>query len=235
MDLNNLKGTKIVEIPYFSNQLTDTTKSVLLIGEAHGGEGVSETVKALGFENVTTTDIIDIVQNSELSENRDSTWKHIQTDFVQFSEPEKYDYIVSVSVFEHFGLWSFRNRDGDSVLERDDVCHWNHDIRGMVKACSLLRDSESKLIITLPAGPYMNYEPNGDPFLRSYDAQRQNVVRATLNSIGCKIADEKFFFSEDFVNWMIVGRDSINDKSNYGFYNAHTPNVIWAFTVQKFV
>ena len=40
-----LNGTKIVEVPYFANQLTDNAKSVLVIGERFGGiEGISETI-----------------------------------------------------------------------------------------------------------------------------------------------------------------------------------------------
>ena len=57
--MTNLKGTKIVEVPYFADQLTNNTESVLIIGERFGGvEGVSEAVHRLGFSNVNTTDIL---------------------------------------------------------------------------------------------------------------------------------------------------------------------------------
>ena len=36
---------------------------------------------------------------------------------------------------------------------------------------------DSKLIITLPIGPYMNYQESGYPFLRYYDLQRQNLIK----------------------------------------------------------
>ena len=54
-----LQGTKIVEVPYFSSQLDDTSKSILVIGECQGGiEGISETIHEMGYKNVTTTDIM---------------------------------------------------------------------------------------------------------------------------------------------------------------------------------
>lgn len=228
----NLIGTKIVEVPYFSSQMTDNTKSVLIIGERTGGEGVGETVKSSGFTNVTTTDIVGIPDDSWLAKNR-GKWKHIQTDFIYFDEVLKYDYIISVSVFEHFGLWFFRNRMGNTLLERDDSCLWNHDIRGMIKACNLLKNAESKLMVTVPAGPFMNYESNGDPLLRSYDKQRRKIVRDELKKVGCSLTNETFYFSEDFKKWRVVTMEWVDEISNYKHYNSTSPNVIWAFTAQK--
>lgn len=232
MSTQNLIGTKLVEVPYFAQQLVDNTKSLLIIGERTGGEGVSETVKDLGFSDVTTTDIVGVPEDSWLAKNR-GNWKHVQTDFIFFEETNKYDYIISISVFEHFGLWFFRNRVGNTLLERDDVCLWNHDIRGMLKACKLLKDESSKLIITIPAGPFMNYEPNGDPLLRSYDSKRQEIVKSELKAAGYSVVEETFFYSSDFVEWTKVDRDIINRPENYKYYNPGSPNVIWAFTVQK--
>ena len=80
-----LIGTKIVEVPYFASKLTDTRGSVLIVGERHGGtEGVSETVKLMGFDNVTTTDILPSPEDSWL--RRNTNWKHIQSDFIEFDE-----------------------------------------------------------------------------------------------------------------------------------------------------
>lgn len=225
-----LKGTKIVEIPYFSSQLTDNTKSVLIIGECQGGiEGVSETIHEKGFTNVNTTDIMPSEEGCWLREN--TSWEHIQTDFIEFDESKKYDNIISISVFEHFGFWFAGNRMANG-LAQDDTCRWNHDITGINKSCKLLKDNTSKLIITLPAGPYMNYEDSGEPFLRYYDYRRQSLIKEELKRNGYQISHESFFFSEDFHNWEEVGPE-INDPKYYPYYNIFTPNVIWGLTIQK--
>lgn len=226
----NLRGTKIVEVPYFANQLKDLDKSILIIGERHGGvEGISETIKELGFNNVYTTDILPTEKDSWL--RRETDWKHIQSDFIEFDERLKFDYIISVSVFEHFGFWFAGNRMANGLSE-DDKCYWNHDIRGINKACSLLKDQDSKLMITLPAGPYMNYEDSGEPFLRYYNLQRQNIIKNECQKNGFYFSDERFYYSEDFNNWNEVGPE-INNPQYYQAYNPYSPNVIWGFTIQK--
>jgi hypothetical protein len=226
----NLTGTKLVEVPYFINQLNDTSKSVLIIGECQGGiEGVSESVLGKGFYNVTTTDIMAVTDDCWLRHN--TSWNHIQCDFIEFDESNKYDYVISISVFEHFGFWFAGNRMANGLAE-DDTCKWNHDILGINKACKLLKDYNSKLIITLPAGPYMNYETSGEPFLRYYDYRRQDIIKAMINENGYQVSDEKFFLSEDFINWDEVSNE-INDPKFYPYYNIHTPNVIWGVTIQK--
>jgi len=226
----SLRGTKIVEVPYFANQLLDNTKSVLIIGECQGGiEGISETIHEKGFANVNTTDIMPSLEEYWIRKNTD--WKHIQCDFIEFDENNKYDFIISISVFEHFGFWFEGNRMANGLAE-DDTCRWNHDILGINKACKLLKDKESKLIITLPAGPYMNYEESGEPFLRYYDQLRQNIIKQELQRNGYFISDEKFFFSNDFMNWEETSSE-INDPKYYPYYNIHSPNVIWGLTIQK--
>ena len=225
-----LKGTKLVEIPYFANQLIDTTKSVLIIGECQGGiEGVSETIYANGFNNVSTTDIMPSEPDCWLRTN--TTWNHIQCDFIEFDESNKYDFVISISVFEHFGFWFAGNRMANGLAE-DDTCRWNHDLLGINKACTLLKDADSKLIITLPAGPYMNYEDSGEPFLRYYDQRRQNIIKQELQRNGYHITNERFFLSHDFENWEEMSSE-INDPQYYSYYNIHTPNVIWCLTIQK--
>lgn len=225
-----LQGTKIVEVPYFADQLEDTTKSILIIGECQGGiEGVSETVHDKGFTNASTTDIMPSEPGCWLRKN--TNWKHIQTDFIEFDESNKYDYIISISVFEHFGFWFAGNRMANGLAE-DDKCYWNHDLRGINKACKLLKDVDSKLMITLPAGPYMNYETSGEPFLRYYNYQRQDLIKAECERNGYKVTDEKFYYSEDFANWELANPE-INNPSYYQVYNPWTPNVIWGFTIQK--
>lgn len=227
----NLRGTKLVEIPYFINQLQDNSKSVLIIGECKGGEeGVSESIHELDFKNVTTTDILESLPNSWLRKN--TNWNHIKTDFIKFDENLKYDYIISISVFEHFGMfWEGKAYDIDSNLE--DLILWNHDIKGILKACRLLKDNNSKLIITLPVGPYMNYQESGYPFLRYYDKQRQNLIKSKLSENGYSIKNESFFISTNFTEWYETD-DSINSIENYSKYcNAYTPNIIWGITIQR--
>lgn len=224
-----LRGTKLVEVPYFSEQLKDSSKSILIVGERWGGvEGVSETVKDLNFNNVTTTDIMPVEDGAWLKEN--TNWKHIQSDFIEFDESNKFDYIISISVFEHFGFWFAGNRMANGLAENDS-CLWNHDIKGILKASSLLRDVKSKLIITLPAGPYMNYETSGEPFLRYYDRQRQNLIRRELDRNGYKTINEKYFFSENFIDWSETSEE-INNPEFYSYYNIYSPNVIWGLTIQ---
>jgi hypothetical protein len=225
-----LIGTKLVEVPYFANQLIDNSKSLLIIGECQGShEGISETVFEKGFTNVCTTDIMPSLPEYWLRKNTD--WEHIQCDFIEFDESRKFDYIISISVFEHFGFWFAGNRMANGLIE-DDTCKWNHDLLGINKACKLLKNAESKLIITLPAGPFMNYENSGEPFLRYYDFRRQLIIKSELERNGYYLSDEKFFFSSDFVNWEEVSPE-INDPKYYGYYNIYSPNVIWGLTIQQ--
>jgi hypothetical protein len=226
-----LKGTKLVEVPYFLNQIIDINKDILIIGECKGGtEGVSESILELGCKNVTTTDILESLPYSWLKQN--TNWPHIQTDFIKFDESKKYDYVISISVFEHFGMfWEGKAYDIDSDLE--DIILWNHDIQGILKACKLLKDKNSKLIITLPIGPYMNYQETGYPFLRYYDLQRQNLVKNKIKEAGYVIDNEKFFLSNDFTEWFEAD-NNINTPESYRQYcNPYTPNMIWGLTLKQ--
>jgi hypothetical protein len=226
-----LRGTKNVEVPYFINQLQDLNKEVLIVGECKGGEeGVSESVHALGFKNVTTTDILESLPNSWLRQNTD--WKHIKTDFTKFNEDLKYDYIISISVFEHFGMfWEGKAYDIDSTLE--DIILWNHDIQGILKACRLLKNEESKLIITLPVGPFMNYQESGYPFLRYYNKQRQDKIRREVENNGYRIDNEIFYMSLNFSEWYEVGEEINTDENYKNYCNSYTPNIIWGVTIKK--
>jgi hypothetical protein len=228
MDNITLIGTKIVEVPYFLNQITDLDKEILIIGECKGGlEGVSESILQKGCKNVTTTDILEALPDSWLRKNTD--WPHIKTDFIKFDESKKFDYIISISVFEHFGMfWEGKAYDIDSDIE--DIILWNHDIQGILKACKLLKNKESKLIITLPIGPYMNYQESGYPFLRYYDLQRQNIIKDRLNQHGYKIDNEKFFLSVNY-EWYETD-EYINSPESYKQYcSSYSPNMIWGLTI----
>jgi hypothetical protein len=227
---NMLKGAKLVEVPYFANQLDNKEKKILIVGERFGEEGISETIKELGYDNVTTTDILPSEPTSWLRKN--TSWEHIEKDFIEFDENQKYDFVISISVFEHFGFWFAGNRMANGLAE-NDTCFWNHDIKGINKACKLLRDGNSKLIITLPGGPYMNYEDSGEPFQRGYDHIRQRLIKKEISRNGFKFTDEKFYHSMDYVNWEEVSYE-INDPKYYPYMSSFTPNLIWAFTIQKF-
>lgn len=223
-----LKGTKKVEIPYFLNQI-DPEKSILIIGECVGVDGISKEVLNLNCKDVTTTDIRTSPTDSWLAQN--TNWPHIQSDFLQFDENKKFDTLISVSVFEHFGLyWDNMNMHGSG--NESDIVRWNHDLRAFEKSCRLLKDKDSKLIVTLPAGPFFNYNENGEPILRYYDSQRQSLVKNVIEKNGCYLSDEKFYFSSDFENWQETTSE-INNVEFYPYYNMYTPNVIWAFTVQQ--
>lgn len=230
MDKNKLKGTKKCEIPYLEKHLSDNSKSVLIVGERRGEDDmISPTIKDMGFENVTTTDIIEKERGSWLDVN--TKWEHITKDFMDYDESMKYDYVVSISVFEHFGFWFRGNRMANGLALNDDMCKWNHDLRGVAKACRLLKDKNSKLIITLPAGPYMNYETTGEPFLRYYDIRRQEIVKGVIQQNECVVFDEHFYFTEDFEQYEEMHK-SICEPQYYGAINPHSPNLIWAFSVR---
>ncbi len=229
--MKKLRGTKLVEVPYFLNQIVDVDREILIIGECKGGvEGVSESILELGCKNVTTTDILESLPDSWLKQN--TNWEHITTDFIRFDESKKYDYIISISVFEHFGMfWEGKAYTIDSALE--DLVIWNHDIQGILKACKLLKDKESKLIITLPIGPYMNYQESGYPFLRYYNLQRQDLIKTKIKEAGCVLDDEKFFLSNDYHEWFEAD-SNINTQESYRQYcNPYTPNMIWGLTIKK--
>lgn len=231
MNLLELKGTKKVEIPYFLNQIEQGTgESILIVGEVVAADQISKSLISKKCSNVTTTDIRERPINGWLNTN--TNWDHITQDFIEFDTNIKFDIIISVSIFEHFGLfWDkksmFNNKDG--IV---DLVRWDHDIRGIEKSCMLLKDKNSKVIVTLPAGPYMNYNDEGYPILRYYNKQRQNIVKKSVDELGCRFTDEKFYYTENFENWS-ESDPEINEPRFYQLYNPYTPNVIWAFTIQK--
>ena len=226
-----LPGFKKSEVPYMLRHIPkDKNKSILIVGERKGGiEGISESILAKGYNNVTTTDILSSPKDSWLKTN--TNWKHITEDFTKFNGETKYDCIVSISVFEHFGFWFAGNQmfSGD---HESYIVKWNHDILGIIKSSNLLKDKESKVIITLPAGPFLNYEEDGYPFLRYYDYRRQNIIQNKLQEINCSITNEQFYHTEDYENFVQMD-PSINNPQYYGMYNSHTQNVGWYFTIQN--
>ena len=78
----------------------------------------------------------------------------------------------------------------------------------------------------------MNYEDTGEPFLRSYDWRRQDIVKNQLKLNGYIIDNERLFYSADFENWDEMSFE-FNDPKYYSYYNTISPNVIWGITIKK--
>jgi hypothetical protein len=53
-----------------------------------------------------------------------------------------------------------------------------------------------------------------------------------MNEKDYSLNNEKFYYSEDFINWDEVDR-KFNHPDYYGYYNSITPNVIWGLTIQQ--
>ncbi|WP_396189370.1 hypothetical protein [Flavobacterium sp.] len=232
------KGTKIVENQY----LEDVIKSfkndnldILIIGECEGEENVIQTVlKCNKHKEIQCVDILPLQPNSSLEKlvNTNNTVKFTQTDFIKNELDKKYDIIVCISVLEHFGMRWNGEKMFDKLDSGDDDILWNYDLVGLLKMGGLLKDKDSKAIITLPVGPYMNYLDNGLPFLRYYDIKRMNIFDEISNNNNLSINDEIFYYTQDFQNFEKVAKDIAYPEYN-GYINSYTPNCIWAFNLQQ--
>lgn len=238
-----IKGSKIAELAYMHNCLSqpiNNDKDILIIGEREGREGVSmyavDTLD-LDKDSITCTDISELAEDSYLSDlvNEFDNAHFIKADFTEY-EDVKFDYIVCISVLEHFGMkYGNRNMFGDDIafdVMDDDYIRWNHDIRGLLKMCDLLKNNQSKAIITVPAGGYMNYDENGFPFLRYYNLQRRDLIHKMISEYGYNIYNEKFYISQDFQNWEETNI-SVMDMQRWGQLNPHSPNALWCFEIGK--
>jgi hypothetical protein len=231
------KGTKIVENQY----LEDVVKSfegngldILIIGECEGEENVVQTVlKCNKHKEIQCVDILPLQPDSSLEKivKSDPTVKFNQTDFVKNKLDKKYDIIVCISVLEHFGMRWNGEKMFDKLDSGDDDILWNYDLVGLLKMGELLKDKNSKAIITLPVGPYMNYLDNGLPFLRYYDIKRMNIFEEICTDNKLSINDEIFYYTSDFQNFEKVSKNIANPEYN-GYINSYTPNCIWAFSLQ---
>lgn len=231
------KGTKIVENQY----LEDTIKSfdsdtldVLIIGECEGEENVIQTVlKCNKHKEIQCVDILPLQPNSSLEKivNSDPTVKFNQTDFVKNQLDKKYDVIVCISVLEHFGMRWNGEKMFDKLDSGEDDILWNYDLIGLLKMGKLLKNKDSKAIITLPVGPYMNYLDNGLPFLRYYDIKRMNIFEEICANNKLSINNELFYLTENFQDFNTVPKDIAYPEYN-GYINSYTPNCIWAFSLQ---
>ena len=234
---SELKGTKLVEIPYLAQELSETGKKVLIIGERIGNEGIVETI----FEktqDILCTDIMELRADSILEGiiKETPTVRFIQGDFITFDETVKYDYIVCINVLEHFGM-NFTKRPmftDNKICEEDHVIKWNYDMKAIDKMVKLLAPT-GKIIITVPCG---NPVLSGDcdpvttmPFLRRYDYLRIGKIKELIENLKCKLT-ESFYYSQNFVDWM-EAEIEISHPQNIGLHNPFSPNVIWAFTITK--
>lgn len=233
-----IKGTKLVEIPYLEKQLSEQEAEdrVLIVGERIATEGILQAVLKRPFKECLCTDIMEMGNDSTLEKiiARDSRVSFLQQDFINCNEETKYDYIICINVLEHFGM-NFAEFHGFSgVLAGDDYIRWNHDLRAIDKMMALLKDS-GKIIITVPCGqPIMSGDINPGnkmPFLRRYDYTRIQIIENLVKSRSFKI-EHVFYYSENFQNWF-ESDISISEPQYSQANNPYTPNMIWGFTIKK--
>lgn len=234
----NLKGMKLVEIPWLEIQLQEQTEQsdILIIGERAANDGITQAVLKNPFNSITATDIMSSPENSHLSKLTKNVEciEFVQADFVSYDYGKKFDYIVCINVLEHFGMNFSEQSMFDGELAEDDYIRWNHDLRALNKMMSLLKDgSESKIIVTVPAGqPILSgdIDINNDmPFIRRYDTRRIKIIERLVNEFGKNINNE-FFFSKDFVEWFEAD-ESVTHPNALSYNNPHSPNICWAFTI----
>lgn len=233
-----IKGTKLVEIPYLEKQLSDQKieDKVLIVGERIATEGILQAVLKRPFKECLCTDIMEMGNGSTLEKiiARDNRVSFLQQDFINCNEDIKYDYIICINVLEHFGM-NFAEFHGFSgVLAGDDYIRWNHDLRAIDKMMTLLKDS-GKIIITVPCGqPIMSGDINPGnkmPFLRRYDSVRIQLIEDLVKNRGFGI-EHVFYYSENFNDWFETDV-SISTQQYSQANNPYTPNMIWGFTISK--
>lgn len=234
-----IKGTKLVEIPYLENELSNqlNTDKVLIVGERIATEGILQAVLKKPFNSCLCTDIMPMGENSTLEKiiNQDKRVSFIQQDFILAEEETKYDYIICINVLEHFGM-NFAEFSGFAgEYAGDDYIRWNHDLRAIEKMIKVLKkDPKSKIIITVPGGqPILSGDINPGnkmPFLRRYDEQRIRLIGDVVSKNNLSI-DSKFFYSENFNDWF-EGDISLTSEKYSHINNPYSPNIIWAFTIK---
>jgi hypothetical protein len=236
----DIKGSKLVEIPYLRNGISNIseTDSVLIIGEREAGEGILQSFLDFNFSSCECVDICPLVKDSALDDalksNRNISFE--QLDFLDMDNSKKFDYIACINVLEHFGM-NFSEVPGFSgTYASDDYVRWNHDLRAIEKMIDLLSETvNSKIIITVPAGqPIMAGDINPGnkmPFLRRYDDVRIGLIEDIVKRRGLHI-DMKFYYSDDYVNWYESGREIVTPVYSAN-NNPYSPNMIFAFTIKK--
>jgi hypothetical protein len=178
-----IKGTKLVEIPYLERELSEQKESdkVLIVGERIATEGILQAVLKNPFTSCLCTDIMPMGPGSTLERiiDADKRVTFVQQDFILAEEETKYDYIICINVLEHFGM-NFAEFSGFAgEYAGDDYIRWNHDLRAIEKMITLL-SKDGKIIITVPAGqPILSGDINPGnkmPFLRRYDEMRIKLI-----------------------------------------------------------
>jgi hypothetical protein len=231
-----IKGTKIVELTFLEEHLTNPNSTCLIIGEREGYEGIIQTVNSKIKNSITCMDITDISADAPLANIIKSQVNvdFINADFIDIAEDKKYEYIVCISVLEHFGL----NYNGHNMysekFKTNDVIKWNYDVVGLHKMISLL-SNDSKIILTLPIGyPIMSGDCNADgmPFLRRYDINRINIFRNIIKNKNMKFI-EKFYMSENFVDWYETDETCSYPQHIAKYNNMSTPNTIWGIAINS--
>jgi hypothetical protein len=232
-----IKGTKLVEIPYLERELSEQKESdkVLIVGERIATEGILQAVLKRPFTSCLCTDIMPMGPGSTLERIIDgySRVSFVQQDFILAEEETKYDYIICINVLEHFGM-NFAEFSGFAgEYAGDDYIRWNHDLRAIEKMITVL-NKDGKIIITVPAGqPILSGDINPGnkmPFLRRYDEMRINLIMDLANKNGMSI-ENTFFYSENFNDWF--ESDKVITTPQYSqANNPYTPNMIWAFTMK---
>jgi hypothetical protein len=240
MNKFEIKGTKLVEIPYLEKELEKQDKSdkILIVGERVATEGILQAVLKRPFDSCLCTDIMPMGENSTLEHiiNTDNRVSFTQQDFINTDETTKYKYIICINVLEHFGM-NFAEFSGfGGEYAGDDFIRWNHDLRAIEKMITLLDNApKSKIIITIPAGqPIMSGDINPGnqmPFLRRYDFNRIQLITQLVTKNNCNIKNT-FYFSEDFNNWFETSIESTTPEYA-STNNPYSPNLIWAFILQK--
>lgn len=234
-----IKGTKLVEIPYLEEALSEQKESdkILIVGERIATEGILQAVLKRPFLSCLCTDIMTMGEGSTLEKiiERDKRVSFLQQDFILSEEKTKYNYIICINVLEHFGM-NFNEFSGFAgEYAGDDYIRWNHDLRAIEKMIKVLDKSErSKIIITVPAGqPIMAGDINPGnkmPFLRRYDQVRIGIIEDLVRKNGMEIQNT-FFYSENYNDWF-ESDVSITSPQYYPACNPYTPNIIWAFTLK---
>ena len=235
-----IKGTKLVEIPYLERGLSEQkeTDNILIVGERIATEGILQAVLKRPFTSCLCTDIMPMGVGSTLEKiiKTDSRVTFIEQDFIEAPEDQKYDYIICINVLEHFGM-NFEEFHGFSgPLAGDDYVRWNHDLRAIQKMIALLSSNpDAKIIITVPAGqPILSGDLNPGnrmPMLRRYDYGRIQLVEEMLKSMSMTISNT-FYCSENFNDWYETDIQ-ITHPQYYQAANPYSPNIIWAFTINK--
>lgn len=230
-----LKGMKLVEIPWLEIQLRDQSEDsdVLVIGERAARDGITQAALKKPFNSIVATDIMDSPETShlaKLTKNVDCI-EFVQADFVTHDYEKTFDYIICINVLEHFGMNFSEQPMFGGDLAQDDYIRWNHDLRAVRKMIDLVNEG-GKIIITVPAGPpIMSGDvdtANDMPFLRRYDYRRIKIIEQLVQDTGRTIESD-YFYSDDFVQWYEA--DESVTRPEFQRNNPYSPNICWAFVI----